>query len=920
MIGIYNKWPAPTPSNLTKTGDFNLIYKFSNTVAEIVSESERSEAIRVPDSLYSLEVLAGEESSHLDELPEAIVFEARFDGRLIASIINGFQGLGNIPHAGVLKFLHRHPAAQRELFKYFDTRSSSMAKSFAENVFLACVESDNIDVVRFLINKKLVDANKVVCQFKGENYTPLQNAAIHQSFRVVEYLISRVDVNMSFSRVYQLSALDLLIHHMANPRSTLDEAFLRLVDAFLEEKATISMELVHMILRNFVDLQLVGRLLKNLATQTPRTLFSRGDLLQNIVKNLAERDAVEIVQLINDNCGSLGGDRYLRKSHQVDNAFPEAMERKYNELVGIMLPYISSPRRALRMAIEANNGVATQLILRGNPGLEVDNTEDGDTIIFALRSKDQNFLRGLETRGVFDRLRGHKLGQVLTVALEAGNREYAIKILDIIDPDLNSYGNSIAHGLDDSQVFDMSAALSAAFTHNFDDIAWKLLAFSLAVLRPQSYMSSSFYRLRPSAPLLYATLKAKRLEFARAIMEYDPNKETFRDDGYGFLEFAIESGQDLLFDLFREDMTSMSSHPTEPILKLALEKGRKDLFLNVIESNLQGGPCMWEKGGLSVAVACGSESLLDELISMGASADDDEILNKAIHEYPSMVKPLLDQYWKVYPQGRPEYGDLIISKTLDLHPKPYGCLSVDMLFTLKLINPNNLFQEYPGAQSLFAKALSTRKYDIIKMFIDAGSDVNDIMIYQHEYPNDKSRTTALLSTIGTDTMEIVELLVNHSANVNEPARHGIRWTPLQKAAEVNNISIVRLLLNNGADVNSAPALFHGATALQFAAINGNCEMATTLIEHGARYDIPPSRGTRGRWPLEGAAENGRFDMIELLWSAFGPFPDEQCQKAMRLAEHNGRFGCKEKIAELMARSAVLSNTLLTTTSSTTGYT
>ncbi|OTB06015.1 hypothetical protein M426DRAFT_319378 [Hypoxylon sp. CI-4A] len=98
-------------------------------------------------------------------------------------------------------------------------------------------------------------------------------------------------------------------------------------------------------------------------------------------------------------------------------------------------------------------------------------------------------------------------------------------------------------------------------------------------------------------------------------------------------------------------------------------------------------------------------------------------------------------------------------------------------------------------------------------------------------------------------------------------------------------------------------MFKGATALQFAAIHGNLEMAIILIEHGARLDVPPPRSPHGRWPIEGAAENGRLDMIQLLWNANnGPFDDKQCQKAIRLAEYQGHFGCSDLIRELMAKS------------------
>ncbi|KAI1497980.1 hypothetical protein F5X99DRAFT_432368 [Biscogniauxia marginata] len=103
------------------------------------------------------------------------------------------------------------------------------------------------------------------------------------------------------------------------------------------------------------------------------------------------------------------------------------------------------------------------------------------------------------------------------------------------------------------------------------------------------------------------------------------------------------------------------------------------------------------------------------------------------------------------------------------------------------------------------------------------------------------KTTFLLNSIEMQSMEIIKFLVRHDANVNELARFGIRRTPLQKAVELNNLQI-------------------------FAAIKGNnYEMAMMLIRRGAQLDVPQPLGRRGRWPLEGAAENGRLDMIQLLW-------------------------------------------------------
>ncbi|KAJ8120773.1 hypothetical protein ONZ43_g2606 [Nemania bipapillata] len=99
----------------------------------------------------------------------------------------------------------------------------------------------------------------------------------------------------------------------------------------------------------------------------------------------------------------------------------------------------------------------------------------------------------------------------------------------------------------------------------------------------------------------------------------------------------------------------------------------------------------------------------------------------------------------------------------------------------------------------------------------------------------------------------------------------------------------------------------GGTALQFAAISGNCEMAVELLERGANLYMLPSK-IMGRWPIEGAAENGRLEMISFLWQAQqqtlylafedNGFREKNFKKALRLARDNGHIGCSDLIAHL----------------------
>jgi len=116
--------------------------------------------------------------------------------------------------------------------------------------------------------------------------------------------------------------------------------------------------------------------------------------------------------------------------------------------------------------------------------------------------------------------------------------------------------------------------------------------------------------------------------------------------------------------------------------------------------------------------------------------------------------------------------------------------------------------------------------------------------------------------------EIVQLLLDKGARINEPPFGIYGRTALQAAASSRNPSFetIKLLLDNGADINAPPAEEGGYTALQGAAMKGYLKIAFLLLERGAD---PNALGAKigGVTALEGAAENGHLDMVQLLLNA-----------------------------------------------------
>ncbi|EAT89532.2 hypothetical protein SNOG_02801 [Parastagonospora nodorum SN15] len=179
---------------------------------------------------------------------------------------------------------------------------------------------------------------------------------------------------------------------------------------------------------------------------------------------------------------------------------------------------------------------------------------------------------------------------------------------------------------------------------------------------------------------------------------------------------------------------------------------------------------------------------------------------------------------------------------------------------------------------------------IVRRLLQAGCDPNSVVI---AYPD--HNLTAVLAAVQTKSVGLVKLLLDHGAEVNAPAIRRLFRTPLQAAAESGCLEVVQFLLDNRADVNGLPAKRGGGTALQFAAISGNCNIAVELLKRNANPLMPPST-IRGRWPLEGAAEHCRTDMLAFLLR-LNVYDNDHCRRAAKLAKENGHMGCVDFIQE-----------------------
>jgi ankyrin repeat protein len=131
-----------------------------------------------------------------------------------------------------------------------------------------------------------------------------------------------------------------------------------------------------------------------------------------------------------------------------------------------------------------------------------------------------------------------------------------------------------------------------------------------------------------------------------------------------------------------------------------------------------------------------------------------------------------------------------------------------------------------GATALTGAA-SRGHYDVVKILIDAGADVN-------AKPSKKAERgeTALIKAVLGGYSDVVKLLLENSAEVNATETNGNGETALMKASFYGNIEMMKILLAAGADTNIKNN--DGDTALEMAqSVKGREDVVKLLKTHGA---------------------------------------------------------------------------------------
>jgi ankyrin repeat protein len=131
------------------------------------------------------------------------------------------------------------------------------------------------------------------------------------------------------------------------------------------------------------------------------------------------------------------------------------------------------------------------------------------------------------------------------------------------------------------------------------------------------------------------------------------------------------------------------------------------------------------------------------------------------------------------------------------------------------VNLGILGQNYTPLMS----AVINENLEIVEMLLENGARVNDISIDER---------SALHFAAMTGNQEIVHFLLNHKAEINQNSKSF--GTPLYLACAHDNIEIVQFLLEQGAKINLG-RLRDGVTPLMTATMEGHIQVVQYLLEN-----------------------------------------------------------------------------------------
>jgi ankyrin repeat protein len=888
-----------------------LLQRARQTLADNATPFQGTDLPDVDDVMDNLESLLPESIYLEATTPDSQIIErnASFGPgfkALLYSITNGFAGLRNIPRSSILKLIRDDPQIQSHLIKLLNMSSYSLAKSLADNLFRAAVESCDPQAVAMIMNitrnspEIAIDPNNIACELGGRDYTPVELAAKFRNIEIVQALLTaKADPNKTYSEkeMDERGALELAIRKWGK----LERVDLKLVKLLLDCGAEVRVSLAEAVVRwGYGDTELLQVLMNEISDSKHSAIFNSRVILGDAIEYLENEAATHVIQRFFEACKSTNcGKCASNHPKLLQNMLVSAAKRGNLDLVKFLTPH--TVERQLALAAAVRNGKSQLINFLLDKGATVDGPGGHlDSLVSdkygpnfspittplaeAIRAQDHSQVQEFEQRGALDCVtqRDHFLAAVFAAA-EIGDVAYLQRVLGLVPAYRHQH---------------LTPALNMAIRNDQTEAAMILLDAGADV----NYKSGS---PAPGPPLLEA-LRRRNKRVVDAILEsdLDPNGHLqYRGLDTPYLEPAgIWGDLEIIEDLALMGADLDAGRQTTALTAAVMNRNKPlvDHLLRLgATANAQADSGL---SPLEAAVKNDDHDMMVFLMSQGASVTNSKAFVYAAKHNLAAYNMFLSAFEKLPPMERKGFGgDLPIYFIAqnDLE-------AVDALIKAK-VDINRVCWRSKNGMSLspLGFAIKYKKgtnHVLVRKLLQASGDPNSIAAKSNvRTHNDCIRRleTPLLLAIQTRNEEMVKILVNAGALVNRPARRGIKRTPLQEACKINSFKIAKFLLLNGASVNDPAAERGGHTALQLAAINGSIKIATMLLDNGADPHGASAK-VRGRTAFEGAAENGCLNVLRVLYIAAFPvtFDQEELQRARHYAVGRGHRSCVDYIDSL----------------------
>ena len=818
------------------------------------------------------------------------VFKSPLHRQILFSVANNFAGLGTFPIGDIMHILQRETT--QKLYQTVRSAPGSASRAIIQNIFKAAIEAGDTMIVDLLIRENPMDiqVNKLFLMAGGLRYTPVERATALRHEHVVRVLVHHgADVNEThpeyLGRLY--GALDHAVCILRDGDVYLDiHPQLSLV--LLEAGGNISHFVMQRLLNKGREEQgeLVERIMsKNSHKKT--TTWVDIDILRCVIFSLDDQRAMRIVAMMLKLGVNLNGSPRFAKGDVPKRLIDNAAERGSLCLVELLLD--SGARLTddtLPAAVTSGNKNLIEFLI--SRGAEVNSlgTLKITPLAAAVRIQSAEIINMLETRGASPL---KHFASIFRAASEVGD-------LHLIERLMELKGNISPH--------DLGYALTLAVKDGRDEIAQILIDAGADV---------NVERLEGTGEggALFYALKRRNEGLIFSLLDADANINYHRSGSISAIQLATMWGNRSMIEtlIFAGADLNHSDHWQPAALTIAVKQRSSELVqllvasgadVNNLENHNNGGTA------LEAAAKIRDIEMARWLLDQGADPNDSWALKEAGYRDKDLFNLIFERYCARYPIGRGKLGTTLLTRFIEDGNQSL----VRQILGMGVDAEVAIFDRDKGERRTgFGVAIfrqQDNKNDFLEMFLQRGCNPNSIVLQRgcnpktFVFPSGLYESTepagplitAFLAVIDTQSPSTVELFLRYEANVNFPARLGVKRTPLQRAAELGNLEIVEILVNRGADVNGPAAARGGGTALQLAVIGCYIQVACRLLSLGANVNAPGSKGN-GRTALEAAAEHGRLDMVQILFNAGAAARRSdwgQITHAITLAKGNGHFG------------------------------